>query len=133
MTQLMAVYGTLKRGFGNNCLIEAAEMPFLSEAVTKDSKFSLEGGGFPIARDGGNQQVAVELFTFEDEPQIKGIDNLEGHPTWYVRRLVPVVLEDGTEAEAWMYIQGPFEDETYYDVMSEDGITVTEEGVASWA
>jgi len=127
--QLMAVYGTLKRAHGNHRLIQDAAMPFYSAGVTKDSTFMLEGGGFPVARDGGNKRVAVELFEFESEAQIRSIDALEGHPEWYKRRLVPVEISEGEIVHAWMYIQPPYDSPQSLSTLR---IEVTEQGVASW-
>lgn len=128
--QYMAVYGTLKQDFGNNYLIEEAVLHFIGEGVTVDSKFTLQGGGFPIARDGGNTRVAVEVFSFETEDQIRDIDNLEGHPDWYTRRLVPVHV-NGEVLQAWMYIQPPHRHYPPEDLM-DSTITVTEDGIAAW-
>lgn len=38
-----------------------------------------------------------------DEETLWDLDALEGHPFWYRREKVPVVLEDGREVEAWIY------------------------------
>jgi len=97
---LLFVYGTLKRGFGNHDLLYRAR--FIGNAVTKH-KYALYESGIPF------------VYPFEEVSQIKGevyevdretlecIDALEGHPFWYRRQQVPVILESGREVTAWIY------------------------------
>lgn len=130
--QYLAVYGTLKRGYGNNYLMEMAGMPFAGTGSTAESSFFLQGGGFPICRDGGNQRVAVEVFEFDSFDDIVDIDHLEGHPDWYVRRQVPVELDTGETVSAWMYIQEPLSDVLRTNMLDQDTISISNEGVAAW-
>jgi gamma-glutamylcyclotransferase (GGCT)/AIG2-like uncharacterized protein YtfP len=127
----MAVYGTLKRGYGNNYLCKYAGMPFISTGKTTESDFFLQGGGFPICRDGGSHSVSVEVFAFKHFEQIEDIDRLEGHPEWYKRRKVPITLSNGEIVDAWMYIQEPLEEALRVNMIDCDSVTVTE-GVAQW-
>jgi gamma-glutamylaminecyclotransferase len=50
----------------------------------------------------------VEVYRVNDA-QLRGLDRLEGHPTFYERRRTDVVV-DGKLVDAWMYfIVGGFD------------------------
>ena len=100
MTHYLFTYGTLKRGFSNNHLLNQAE--FLGAAKTLE-KYSLWVSGIPYVFKG--ESVACihgELYRV-DELTLKIIDRLEGHPEWYRREEVKVVTEKGETVTAWMY------------------------------
>ena len=106
---LLFVYGTLKRGYGNNVLLKDAR--FVSEAVTFDSSYVMWGRGFPLVIEGQNDghPVKGELF-YIDEEQLASCDRLEGHPDWYCRqtRFFKRVDKDGKDkgvVSAWIYLQ----------------------------
>lgn len=111
---LLAVYGTLKRPYGNHRLIVDAKLPFVGTAITNSSGFMMEGGGFPIVYEGEDEQMGdrifVELYRFEDEDQITRIDNLEGHPDWYTRKPFEFSIVESEEflegqpVQAQMYV-----------------------------
>lgn len=89
MTDLMFVYGTLKRGFGNNdrCLKGAI---FKGEATTTTATYRMLRIGFPIVFDALLSEVGSyisgEIFQVDVE-HIATCDRLEGHPRMY-RRMV---------------------------------------------
>lgn len=94
MHRLM-VYGTLKRGFGNNRLIEGA--PFIADATIRGTMYSM--GGFPAVSLHGDTDVHGEIFDVTDE-QLARCDQLEGHPRWYLRQKV-----ETSAGPAWIYTQ----------------------------
>lgn len=98
---LMFVYGTLKRGHGNNHYMQGCE--FLGEAVSAAAGYSMTGMGFPLLFKGGCQRVRGEVWRVTADA-LKGIDRLEGHPDWYRRERRTFVLESGEKVVAWVYI-----------------------------
>lgn len=102
---IFAVYGTLKRGYGNNRLMPKDS--FVDTGVTKN-RYTLYDGGIPFVSDEvETSQIAVELFEVKDEETIKRIDSLEGHPSWYIRKEIPVIDSKGNEVNCWLYFNTP--------------------------
>jgi gamma-glutamylcyclotransferase (GGCT)/AIG2-like uncharacterized protein YtfP len=50
----------------------------------------------------GNSYVLGELYRV-DENTLGLLDELEGHPEWYVRHTVSVISEVGDKYKAWVY------------------------------
>lgn len=129
MKQLLAVYGTLKQGYGNHVYIREAQLPFIGNMVTKDPAFFMYGGGFPIVTDDVHEhQISVEVYEFEDEQQITGIDRLEGHPRWYRRKQFTFVDAVGNEHTAWMYVM---RDGEHGRAAAHPSVTI-QDNVATW-
>jgi len=99
-TYPLFVYGTLKRGFGNHHFLQHSH--FIDTAHTK-LKYALYVSGIPFV----TEKVQVSRIYGEvymvTEPTLKRIDALEGHPVWYCRKLIPVLLDKGGEINAWLY------------------------------
>lgn len=90
---VIAVYGTLKRGYGNNRLLTDAE--YLGTAKLADGYYLLgSGGSIPYLSSGHSKRpkninVEVELFAVTTD-QLGPVDRLEGHPNFYRRVVVDV-------------------------------------------
>jgi gamma-glutamylaminecyclotransferase len=98
---VIAVYGTLKKGYGNhNYYLGDSKM--LGKGHTK-SKYPLVVEGLPYLVDeqGKGHNVAVEVYKVNDKT-LEQLDRLEGHPNWYCRRQIPIVV-DGKEILCWVY------------------------------
>jgi len=99
---LVAVYGTLKRGYGNHMLL--ADSVFIGDGYTED-KYPLvvRGSGLPFLVDmkGTGKRVKVEVYLV-DEPTLNRLDMLEGHPEWYKREKKPVLVT-GLDREGFSY------------------------------
>lgn len=95
------VYGTLKRGFGNNRLLDGAK--FLGQAITPPEYTMVSLGGFPGVIRRGQTVISGELWEVDDPIQSASVDRLEGHPTFYRREEVPVQTADGV-VDAWIYL-----------------------------
>jgi gamma-glutamylcyclotransferase (GGCT)/AIG2-like uncharacterized protein YtfP len=94
------VYGTLKRGMGNNSIL--ADSKFQCYATTEPI-YSLFGDGIPFLKEGGKHHVWGEVYKVSAEVR-QELDWLEGHPEWY--RRVPVGLEgpwSDAGVEAYVY------------------------------
>ena len=105
------VYGTLRKGQGNNSLLSNSK--FIDEVVTEEN-LSLFVSGLPymIKREGG-RGVIGELYAVNEET-LSALDRLEGHPTFYKRERIK--LRDGVD-EVWAYIfQGQNSTATEYVV-----------------
>ena len=92
---LVAVYGSLKKGFGNHGLLTNAE--FLGEDAIKGWRM-LHLGGFPGIIDGNDEEaIHIELYKV-DEGEFERLDMLEGFPSFYNRKKVPT-----SQGDAWIY------------------------------
>lgn len=97
------VYGTLKRGHGNNHLLIKSE--FIGEARTKES-YALFQSGIPFCvpknfTDAECFPVTGELWGVDDHT-LNCLDSLEGHPDFYTRQLI-TVQSQGEEIQAYIY------------------------------
>jgi len=109
------VYGTLKRGFGNNYFLSNSE--FISTGFTIE-KFVMFNVGFPIVTYPTNKtdkfkgNITGELYEISDKDIIE-IDDLEGHPHWYKR--IKTKISDGKLA--WIYVQQPSQIESFAEII----------------
>lgn len=101
------VYGTLKRGRGNNRLLSTST--YIGETSTKE-KFALGNVGFPyafpesIVPDKYSKllfPVRGEVWKIEDHSSADSLDHLEGYPVHYDR----TIIETQDYGKAWMYTQ----------------------------
>lgn len=101
MMDRLFVYGTLKRGFGNHGFLDGCR--FLGEAHTV-KRFAMYGAGVPSVVE-SPQLYPIQGEVYEVDPaSLRHVDALEGHPHWYVRKMVDVVLESGGDPiSAWIY------------------------------
>lgn len=97
---LVFVYGTLKEGHGNNCLLKDNNAVYMGDFKTL-SGLSLYVAGLPylVKRELGTGAEG-ELYMVDDNTLSK-LDNLEGHPSFYKRELIK--LQD-YYFEVWAYI-----------------------------
>ena len=108
MSDQVFVYGTLKQGGGNHRFI-AGKYTKCRPAAAHGVLFDL--GAFPAAWFEGDGFLYGEVFEFEDVSAVlPALDRLEGHPTFYKRKRIPLfdleTLEpDGTDAWAYEYLQ----------------------------
>lgn len=88
---LVAVYGTLKKGYSNyHRFLGGAK--YIGSGETKD-KYPLLVSGLPylIEKKGLGHHVNVDVFKVTDS-ELANLDALEGHPRWYVRKQIPVLV-----------------------------------------
>lgn len=113
-SNVVAVYGTLKRGYGNHrAYLEDSK--FMGKGKTKD-KYPLLIDGLPylVNRRGKGHNVEVELYKVDDDT-LRRLDALEGHPNWYERKQIPIRLSGGVEVTAWIYFNDmPIEGRVYH-------------------
>jgi len=98
---LIFVYGTLKRGWGNNAIIH--DQKFVDTAITSPDFQMYTLGGFPGVVLGDNH-ILGEVWEVDDVA-FDRCDRLEGHPNFYKRKQIFVALDKNEElVEAWIYI-----------------------------
>ena len=99
----LAVYGTLKQGYGNNVLLKDCQ--FLGRGTI--TGYRMYQSGIPyVVLDPSNDRykVHVEVYDCPKHVVTGSVDRLEGHPEWYCRTPCVVTMEDGTEVPAEVYL-----------------------------
>ena len=90
----VAVYGSLKQGFGNHGRLSRGNSEFVKQ-VTVDLPFYMVSlGAFPaLIPSEENHSINVELYKVDDRT-FRDLDCLEGYPSFYDRKLVNINNED---------------------------------------
>jgi gamma-glutamylaminecyclotransferase len=99
---LVFVYGSLKRGFRNHCMLEGSR--FIGDAHTLETfRMHSMGGAFPaVVPDEDGAAIEGEVYSVDDEGLAR-LDRLEGYPRHYDRKQVKVDLGVGRHKKAWIY------------------------------
>lgn len=95
MSELVFVYGTLKRTHGNHVVLLRSGSDFLGEATTKPEYTMYDNGAFPAITKGGNTVIFGEVYKVD---HMSYLDGLEGYPVFYNRELI-----DTPYGKAWIY------------------------------
>ena len=113
MNKKVFVYGTLKSTERNNIDNLSGDTILISKATTSLAEFALAClGAFPAACINGTERIEGECWEV-DAYTFKILDQIEGYPTFYNRKLAPIELEDGTTDVAWIYYIDNIEDYTH--------------------
>ena len=91
------VYGTLLKGEHNHYLMKNSELLFYGKTKKQYTLYCMES--FPGMVEGGNDSVSGEVYAVNPE-NLKKLDELEGHPDWYLRKKIQ--LENGEEVETYV-------------------------------
>lgn len=97
----IAVYGTLREGYGNNRLLRNAE--FVDRV--RCTNLLMYSSGIPYVQlfPNSERSVVLEIWRTTNNAQMLNMDQLEGHPTWYQRTLL--TMESGVRTyQAWCYL-----------------------------
>lgn len=90
----IAVYGTLRYGYGNHGLIKDCDFLGYGHTAAK-MRLCIEGLPYVIrGKHKGGHNVEVEVYSVSDEV-LRNVDNLEGHPTFYRRDSIGIDLDSG--------------------------------------
>lgn len=96
------VYGTLKKGYGNNRLLQNAK--FIDGGVTLTPYDLRDLGAYPVVVDRKRARIAGEVYDVTRE-ELQRLDGLEGYPNMYGRKKVLVKLEQtGIKVQCFMYV-----------------------------
>ena len=103
----MLVYGTLMQGYSNHYLIEGCK--FLGRARTVQ-KFGLFVADYPFVSSTVREtQIIGEVYEVNHMNQLFKLDELEGHPDYYLRSDVDIVMEDCIEkVQAQIYFNDKY-------------------------
>lgn len=98
---LVAVYGTLKKGNGNYHRY-LSDSTFVGHGKTAH-KYPLIVDGLPYMIDekGTGHNVKVDVFKVSDMV-LRDLDMLEGHPNWYERKKTDIMV-GGKKMTCWLY------------------------------
>jgi gamma-glutamylcyclotransferase (GGCT)/AIG2-like uncharacterized protein YtfP len=94
------VYGSLLAGGYNHCFLRSSVR--MGEARTAARFELVDLGPYPALVPNGSTSVLGEVYRV-DKDVLARLDQLEGHPSYYLRALVPLV--DGSEV--WGYVMMP--------------------------
>lgn len=98
---LLAAYGTLRQGWGNaSAYLSGKDVIHIGTGVTVE-KYTMRASGIPYVSKKPTSQIVIDLWSV-DKSTLTRVDALEGHPEWYVREEIPVIV-DGKEYKAWLY------------------------------
>ena len=95
---LLAVYGTLRKGFPLHNILVNFNAKFINIGLT-DALFNCYYGPYPICQKGGSTRVFVEIYEI-GEDGLAVIDKVEAG---YIRDIVKVYSDSGV-LEAYMYV-----------------------------
>jgi gamma-glutamylaminecyclotransferase len=99
---LIAVYGTLKKGYSNyNHYLRSAK--YIGSGKTKDKyPMIIDGLPYVLKNKGLGKNVNVDVFKVSNTT-FKEVDKLESHPNWYFREEVEIKMSKGRTLKCWLY------------------------------
>jgi len=103
-TEHVAVYGTLRRGCGNDRFLKGA--PMLGQYEVRSHRMYTSHGAYPYVHYSPTGTITVEVYDVTDPRMMKDLDMLEGYPHHYQRKVVPYFDNNKTRTpagRAWMY------------------------------
>ena len=96
----LSAYGTIKVGRGNNWVVQAEGNSYVGKGLTKN-KYAMYKSGIPFLTKEPKTPIVVDVFKVAVK-NLPRVDSLEGHPTFYKRELVPVIVDE-QELNTWVY------------------------------
>lgn len=101
-TNLIFVYGSLRQTHVNHQLLNGARCYGIGSTI--DNYAMYLSGGYPyVICTEDRYPIVGELYAV-DGITLKQLDKMEGHPHYFVRKKVGVVVDD-KEYSAWMYVR----------------------------
>ena len=101
---LVFVYGTLRQGHGNHHLLKDAYSYGVGSTV--DSYAMYLTSGYPyVTSSEAHYPIVGEMYAVDDAT-LEELDRMEGHPRYYERREISVIV-DGERYSPWMYFRNP--------------------------
>jgi gamma-glutamylaminecyclotransferase len=100
MGSVIFFYGTLKRGFGRNVILE--DQKFLRDAKTAPKYMLYDLGAFPAMVKDDDMGVSVEGELWEvDEECLSYLCKIEGSPSFY--KLESVTLDNNEIVQSFLF------------------------------
>ena len=101
---IVAVYGTLKRGKTNHFIMELLSAEFLGEGKTAEKYPLTTDGMLPYLFDeaGVGHRIPVEIYRVSDAA-LAVIDRFECHPKFYARKSTKCELSSGEVLDCFVY------------------------------
>jgi gamma-glutamylaminecyclotransferase len=94
------VYGTLKKSHVNHHYLEGSDCLGAGKSV---EKYALYVEGIPfVVRHEHVSHIYGELYSI-NAATLNKMDCLEGHPSWYERKEVEILLDTDKTILAWLY------------------------------
>jgi len=85
------VYGSLKRGFENEHLLDKAKYISKASTVRKFAMYTAKGGEYPyLLKDKPLNNIEGELYKIARKDLLKKIDIFEGSPDYYTRESIEI-------------------------------------------
>lgn len=104
----IAVYGTLREGFGNHRVLGDCRENKVGLGWTVD-QYEMTASGIPfVDQNTPTSRIRVEIYAVTDE-QLPTVDQLEGYNpanhegSWYKRTPIQVEMDNGETIEASIY------------------------------
>lgn len=96
--ELVAVYGSLRKGLGNHRVLRDSVL-LGQDTISGWAMFSL--GAYPaINKASEDHKIVIEVYRVQNDAVGVGLDNLESYPMYYDRTKVQTAY-----GEAWIYFQ----------------------------
>ena len=101
---IVAVYGTLKRGKTNHFIMELLSAELLGEGKTAEKYPLTTDGMLPYLFDeaGVGHRIPVEIYRVSDTA-LAVIDRFECHPKFYARKSTTCELSSGEVLDCFVY------------------------------
>lgn len=101
---IVAVYGTLKRGKTNHFIMELLSAELLGEGKTTEKYPLTTDGMLPYLFDeaGVGHRIPVEIYRVSDTA-LAVIDRFECHPKFYARKSTKCELSSGEVLDCFVY------------------------------
>lgn len=104
MNKTVAVYGTLRKGYGNHRILADGNCEFLGEEVVSGYDM-FTNGGFPMIVE-GSRDILIEKYRVTDETTMKRLDRLEGYNAegdtgMYLRRTIKDSEDNDMDIYIW--------------------------------
>lgn len=100
----LAVYGTLKKGFGNYPVL-GTNVKLIGIGKTANPYWMPDmGNGAPVVtKEPAMAPIHVEVYEV-DESQLTGpLDWIENNGINYTREITPIIIEGDVTVDAWLY------------------------------
>jgi gamma-glutamylaminecyclotransferase len=119
------VYGTLKRGYGLNRVLEEGRAIFIEEGQTCGKYTLYDLGCYPGVSNELGKEVNIKGELYEvSKKLLRRLDSIEGHHRvgycGYRRHRIHVRLTNGLKVRAWLYFY-PHKERLYPDRKVLDG------------